>query len=99
MVLLLFIYSVNIKPPRHHFGFSLCMGLAIAIIFFSADNLWMHNLKKNSEEQLDNTSVLINPNLCIILLRLQYTDYLADGIWNGNTGGGRGWENVIFFLV
>ena len=25
---LLFIYSVNIKPPRHRFGFSLCLGLA-----------------------------------------------------------------------
>ena len=27
--LLLFIYSVNIKPPRHRFGLSLCLGLAI----------------------------------------------------------------------
>ena len=24
----LFIYSVNIKPPRHRFGLSLCLGLA-----------------------------------------------------------------------
>jgi hypothetical protein len=27
--LFIIIYSVNIKPPRQHFGLSLCLGLAI----------------------------------------------------------------------
>ena len=29
VLLFIFIYSVNIKPPRHRFGLSLCLGLAI----------------------------------------------------------------------
>ena len=30
---MVFISSVNIKPPRHRFGLSLCLGLAIFRIF------------------------------------------------------------------
>ena len=33
LLFIIFIYSVNIKPPRHRFGLSLGMGLAFWVLF------------------------------------------------------------------
>ena len=31
---IIYLFSVNIKPLRHRFGLSLCLGLAISLIFY-----------------------------------------------------------------
>ena len=38
IIIYYFIYSVHIKPPRHRFGLSLCLGLAIQMLIRSHSN-------------------------------------------------------------
>ena len=58
---------MNIKPPRHRFGLSLCLGLAIS------DNIWQYQTIFESILQYPTSSsdTLIDPNF--IILQRTYT--------------------------
>ena len=60
-----FISSVNIKPPRHRFGLSLCMGLAIKPCPFQISNAHISNTFHSNPYCDIITFILERRQICI----------------------------------
>ena len=85
LFIIIIIHSVNIKPPRCHFGPSLCLGSAILLLLLKCNPSNLTQINRGIMIQLNQTfsSGLITKFLCLYLA--VHTMQSCNGIFSKNS--------------